>query len=104
LSVKTGAVVFVICLDDGNGWSLISYHEKIGLVPKSYIQTEILQMKPLPKKTSTIAFDFIKTNAEEVNVKAGDEVTVFENLNDGWLKVSSPRGEQGIIPASYIRD
>jgi hypothetical protein len=100
LSVKAGDAVFVIHIDDGAGWSLVSLHEKIGLIPRAYLKCEATQME---KKRSTIAFDFKKTNAEEVSVMAGEVVSVEGDLGDGWISISTDKDQKGIVPASYIQ-
>jgi hypothetical protein len=105
LTVKAGDAILVYILDEGAGWSLISHGDKIGLIPRTYMKLDDKhEHEKSSSKKGTIAFDFTKTNLEEVSVKTGDSVTVLTNLGDGWIKIACPAGKEGIIPASYIRD
>jgi len=47
-------------------------------------------------------YDYTKQIDDEVNLRAGEEVTVIENdKGDGWIKVSCSSGT-GLVPANYL--
>jgi len=47
-------------------------------------------------------YDFDAASPEELSFKIGDEFTITSDPGDGWLKVLSKTGQQGLVPANYV--
>eukprot|EP00833_Pecoramyces_ruminatium_P011092 jgi/Orpsp1_1/1185124/evm.model.c7180000092424.1 len=53
-------------------------------------------------QTMVAIYDYTKQNADEINLRTGEEVTIIENdKGDGWVKVSCSSGT-GLVPANYL--
>lgn len=55
-----------------------------------------------PGEPGVVLYDFSADAADELQVKAGDHVTVIDREGDEWWKCRNASGEEGVIPALYI--
>ena len=54
------------------------------------------------ERTVLYDFDANPQYPEQVSVKSGDVVFVFESFEDGWSQVKKYSGNQGVIPTSFL--
>ncbi|PWN52249.1 hypothetical protein IE53DRAFT_10601 [Violaceomyces palustris] len=47
-------------------------------------------------------YDFEAQGDDELSVAEDEKLTVLEKENDDWWKVRNARGEEGVVPASYV--
>ena len=47
-------------------------------------------------------FDFAKEDDDEIDVKKGEVVRAVQKVNDEWVFVQNERGDQGMVPYSYL--
>lgn len=48
-------------------------------------------------------YDYTPQRPDEMKIQAGDQLSIIEDLNDGWLMGKNIRtGIQGLIPANYV--
>ncbi|PBK97599.1 hypothetical protein ARMGADRAFT_1076075 [Armillaria gallica] len=84
----------------------ISVHSKSPAVlktpsPSSFIQPAHEEEVSYP--TARVIFDFKATSEFELSVTDGATVSVLEpDDGSGWVKVSDTRGNDGLVPATYL--
>lgn len=54
-------------------------------------------------KTVRVIFDYAPTSAEELEIKEGDTVDVFDMQPDGWWYGQS-KGKKGYFPSNFVQD
>lgn len=47
-------------------------------------------------------YDFTADGDDELTVKAGEQLVILEKDGDEWWKCRNLRGEEGVVPASYL--
>lgn len=53
-------------------------------------------------REGVILYDFNGQNEEELSVKANTNVTILEDLGDGWLRVKKG-ADEGYVPSTYVQ-
>ncbi|CAK5275563.1 unnamed protein product [Mycena citricolor] len=51
---------------------------------------------------ATALYDFAADGEDELSVTEGEELTILERDGDEWWKCRNSRGEEGVVPASYL--
>ena len=59
--------------------------------------------KPEPDAVAQCIHDFIAENPDEINVQAGEQVTVIMQVDPDWVVVRNERGEMGLMPLNHIQ-
>lgn len=127
LSIVEGDLLHIIDHDDGTGWIKAQKGIQVGLVPANYIEyldapaeddtvydndapvinePSIHDLPPSPATspapTQVVAlYDFEAVNAEELNIRQGDTITVTKKDDGGWWE-GTLNGQTGIFPANYV--
>ena len=47
-------------------------------------------------------YDFTADGEDELTVKSGEQLVILEKDGDEWWKCRNLRGEEGVVPASYL--
>lgn len=47
-------------------------------------------------------YDFTADGDDELSVREGDKLIVLERDNDDWWKCTNAKGQEGVVPASYV--
>ena len=56
-----------------------------------------------PKPFKTAAWDYVAAEGDELNMSAGDKITILEAVDDDWGKGENQRtGEVGMYPMNYV--
>ncbi|KAI9204141.1 uncharacterized protein BJ171DRAFT_408273, partial [Polychytrium aggregatum] len=50
----------------------------------------------------TVSCARIATQADELGISVGEEITVIEVYDDGWGLAMNGHGEQGMIPMNFL--
>lgn len=46
---------------------------------------------------------FAGQNESSISMKEGEQFNILEeDMNDGWTRVKSSKGEEGYVPTSYV--
>lgn len=51
---------------------------------------------------AVVLYDFAADGDDELTVAEGEDLVVLERDSDDWWKVRNPKGEEGVVPASYV--
>ncbi|KAG7736999.1 hypothetical protein KL912_003955 [Ogataea haglerorum] len=57
---------------------------------------------PSPAEYAEALYDYKPQQPEDVELKAGDKITVIDKLSTSWWK-GTVRGKTGMFPANYVR-
>ncbi|KAF8627174.1 hypothetical protein AX15_004492 [Amanita polypyramis BW_CC] len=60
--------------------------------------------KEQKREYAVVLYDFTADGEDELTVKGGEELVVLEKDGDEWWKCRNMRGEEGVVPASYIEE
>lgn len=56
------------------------------------------------RQKAVLIYDFTGQNEDELTCSQHEEVTIIEDLGDGWLRVRKANGEgEGYVPESYVQ-
>lgn len=50
-----------------------------------------------------VIYEYKGTEAEDLNVRQFDIITLIEKVNDDWWKAESSDGRSGLVPATYVK-
>ncbi|KAG7694531.1 hypothetical protein KL930_003849 [Ogataea haglerorum] len=67
--------------------------------PPTYTQSS---PSPSPAEYAEALYDYKPQQPEDVELKAGDKITVIDKLSTSWWK-GTVRGKTGMFPANYVR-
>lgn len=51
---------------------------------------------------AVVLYDFTADGDDELTVAEGEDLTVLERDSDDWWKVRNSKGQEGVVPASYV--
>lgn len=51
---------------------------------------------------AVVLYDFTADGDDELSVAEGEDLIVLENDSDDWWKVRNSKGQEGVVPASYV--
>eukprot|EP00933_Yihiella_yeosuensis_P024053 TRINITY_DN18659_c0_g1_i1.p1 TRINITY_DN18659_c0_g1~~TRINITY_DN18659_c0_g1_i1.p1 ORF type:complete len:996 (-),score=218.28 TRINITY_DN18659_c0_g1_i1:411-3314(-) len=108
LSIAGGETVEILPGVHPDGWTMVKNQQgKEGLVPTSYLSkdksSEATHLTHDQLQLSEILADFDAEAEGELTVREGQEIWIVpEVMPDGWTKVRNIRGEEGIVPTSYL--
>ena len=51
---------------------------------------------------AVVLYDFTADGEDELTVAEGEDLIVLESDSDDWWKVRNSKGEEGVVPASYV--
>lgn len=54
------------------------------------------------QENAVALYDFTADGDDELTVKAGEQLVILEKDGDEWWKCRNLRGEEGVVPASYL--
>lgn len=57
---------------------------------------------PIPSTTGHVLYSYKAANPDEISLNAGEDVTVLEQNDDGWVKVRANDGRIGMYPANHM--
>ncbi|KAJ3400561.1 hypothetical protein HDU80_006841 [Chytriomyces hyalinus] len=133
LAVMEGEICQVLEVDDGGGWTKVRCGGKTGLIPSAYIKHRAsVSLNPMDSACefkqpsqyapyrqedeietkefngvvgikTTVLFDFLQSAADEISIKAGQDVWVLdEDEGSGWITVNDGARE-GLVPTTYLK-
>ena len=100
VSIFVAAVVF----DSGSFLTL----KRILRPRRSTSQRAVTEAELVPKAVvasvaqGRVLYDYGKTDAKDVSVKAGDLVSIVQVHDDGWTEVLLANGERGLCPSTCV--
>ncbi|XP_034424684.1 SH3 domain-containing protein 19-like isoform X2 [Hippoglossus hippoglossus] len=104
LSFHKGALIRVIKHIDAE-WRRGRLEGREGLYPAAFTQPH--QVQPIPDQQSAVKgagkalFDFTAMGEDELTLKAGDDITQVESVDEQWI-LGVVGGRRGIFPKNYI--
>lgn len=51
---------------------------------------------------AVVLYDFTADGDDELTVAEGEDLILLDNESDDWWKVRNSKGEEGVVPASYV--
>lgn len=51
---------------------------------------------------AVVLYDFVADGDDELTVVEGEDLIVLERDSDDWWKVKNSKGQEGVVPASYV--
>lgn len=51
---------------------------------------------------AVVLYDFTADGDDELTVTEGEDLIVLESDSDDWWKVKNSKGQEGVVPASYV--
>jgi actin cytoskeleton-regulatory complex protein SLA1 len=51
---------------------------------------------------AVVLYDFTADGDDELTVAEGEDLIVLERDSDDWWKVRNSKGQEGVVPASYV--
>lgn len=68
-------------------------------------ETDTYAMIGSTSATKKALYDYSPQRPDEMQIKAGDQIIVKQNLGNGWLSGKNKRtGSEGLVPANYVTD
>ncbi|CAB1440213.1 unnamed protein product [Pleuronectes platessa] len=104
LSFHKGALIRVIKHIDTE-WRRGRLEGREGLYPAAF--TQLHQVQPIPDQQSVVKgagkalFDFTAESEDELTLKAGDDITQVEFVDEQWI-LGVVGGRRGLFPKNYI--
>ncbi|XP_053271750.1 SH3 domain-containing protein 19 [Pleuronectes platessa] len=104
LSFHKGALIRVIKHIDTE-WRRGRLEGREGLYPAAF--TQLHQVQPIPDQQSAVKgagkalFDFTAESEDELTLKAGDDITQVEFVDEQWI-LGVVGGRRGLFPKNYI--
>ncbi|KAI8901228.1 hypothetical protein BC833DRAFT_578422 [Globomyces pollinis-pini] len=101
LSIKEGQIVIITDDTDRDWWMAYekprdTFEEgRTGLVPLTYVE------EATPLSTANALYDYDPQTDEEIAMREGDLVRVYEQLDEDWWYVKIDH-DVGLVPASYV--
>ncbi|KAI8915764.1 hypothetical protein EDD86DRAFT_268032 [Gorgonomyces haynaldii] len=101
LTFKEGDILLITDDSDQDWWMasqkpVDTFQEvKSGLVPMGYVE------EAAPLFDATALYDYVPNTDEEIEIKEGDFVRVYEQVDDDWWFVKQD-DNVGLVPASYL--
>lgn len=96
LSFTAGSVITDIKPASNSGWLIGSIGSESGMFPESFVSSNILG------KAKCI-YTYYATQLDELNIKKGEDMYIYERRESGWLRVISS-GKGGLVPRTHIRE
>lgn len=100
-SLTEEEVVFILDASSDPDWTLVRGKDRdapSGLVPASYLEQ-------LTEDGHAVAlYDYPGEHEEEVELREGERVSVFDRADRDWWIVGTQNGAYGVVPASYLED
>ena len=94
LSLTPGAVITDIN-KDGEWWEG-SLQGTRGCFPSNYVSTAVIGK-------AKCVHNYYASKLDELNIKKGDDVLIYERRPSGWLRVIC-NGKGGLVPPSHVRE
>jgi hypothetical protein len=97
------------------GWFPGNYVEVIssggaGVVPKSSSTESMNRQKQQPSQVIdandqqvVAVYDYAPQQEDEMELRAGDTITIVEKLDDAWWRGMTTDGRHGLFPANYVQ-
>lgn len=95
LSFTAGSVITDI-KENESGWWEGSCQNLHGSFPSNYVS-----IAPIGK--AICIHNYYASKLDELNIKKGDDVIIYEKRNSGWLRVMC-NGKGGLVPPTHIRE
>jgi hypothetical protein len=51
---------------------------------------------------AVVLYDFTADGEDELTVAEGEDLIILERDSDDWWKVRNSKGQEGVVPASYV--
>ena len=121
LSLIEGQIVTNIKTVDGD-WSEGSSNGQTGIFPTLYVElldSGTSTQEPMPGSSLPVSvlsppdslssppvsvlYDFEAENAEEVTLTAGQSVTIIKEDVQGWVRVRTSSGVEGLCPSAFLQ-
>lgn len=121
LSLIEGQIVTNIKTVDGD-WSEGSSNGQTGIFPTLYVElldSGTSTQEPMPGSSLPVSvlsppdslsfppvsvlYDFEAENAEEVTLTAGQSVTIIREDVQGWVRVRTSSGVEGLCPSAFLQ-
>ncbi|XP_060922495.1 SH3 domain-containing protein 19-like [Limanda limanda] len=104
LSFHKGALIRVIKHIDTE-WRRGRLEGREGLYPAAFTQPHqvqpITEQQPVVKGAGKALFDFTAESEDELTLKAGDDITQVESVDEQWI-LGVVAGRRGLFPKNYI--
>ncbi len=103
LTIKEGSIVLITDDTDPDWWvaferPLDTFQEgKTGLVPLMYVE------EAAPLCIATALYDYDPQTEEEITIKEGDHIRVYEKVDEDWWFVKRDH-DVGLVPATYVEE
>jgi len=112
LSFKTGALLIVAAKPLTDWWWGEDLNGKLGVFPTTYVATlidtriypiEESKVEPVAKPISVAGatYDYTANGDNELSLRKGDVVKIFEKLDTGWWK-GEIDGKIGFFPGDFV--
>ena len=95
LTLAPGAVITDIDKKDDSWWEG-SLGGVRGTFPSNYVSTKVLAK-------AICIYTYYASKLDEINIKKGDEMDIYERRPSGWLRVICA-GKGGLVPSTHIRE
>eukprot|EP00117_Sycon_ciliatum_P010415 scpid4432/ scgid12327/ Spectrin alpha chain, brain; Alpha-II spectrin; Fodrin alpha chain; Spectrin, non-erythroid alpha chain len=85
---------------------LDAYNNSISQLQDQSTQCQALsrpQAEEQGKECVMAMFDYVAKTPRDLPMKKGDVLTLLNASNKDWWKVESPSGQQGFVPAAYVK-
>lgn len=95
LSFTAGSVITDIKEID-SGWWEGSYKNIRGMFPANFVSKKVIG-------TAKCIYTYYAAQLDELNIKKGDDIQIYERRQSGWLRVIC-NGKGGLVPPTHIRE
>ena len=95
LAFPIGAIITDI-VENPNGWWEGCYKNCRGSFPSSFVSKEVIGW-------AKCTYTYYATQLDELNIKKGDDIKIYERRGSGWLRVIC-NGKGGLVPPTHVRE